>query len=344
MTQKEFVREYGKNLAKAIKCVKPWFGSGRLVILDAGFASVKCAQGLAENGLYMIGNVKMAHSDFPKAWLLSQVPQRGDRACAIATLKLANGQEWEMLAAADRDKQPMALLETAGASTMGEAMVRKYSTQRADGTIGTKDMTLEQWVIHSLYRKNFNWIDMHNAKRQGGTSFEETWKTKRWSVRDFQMLMGMSEVNVYLLWKSFKPGEAGCDPILFRRRLAWQLLHHPAWLKEKQENVQLRSAPDAKVHYLVKNPMKKMGLGRHERWTCRYCPRKTMWSCYCCHTVDGMPDDLKAGVTFVCNPSQSPQFFEKHSRGLSSKNKRAMAGTKAWVARKRVDLRRGGFK
>ena len=103
---------------------------------------------------------------------------------------------------------------------MGASMIRNYTSQRADGTIGTVDRTLEQWHIHSLYRKNFNVIDMHNAKRQGGTSFEDTWKTTRWWIRDFQMLMGMSEVNAYLTWKKFKPGQKDCDPDLFRRRLA----------------------------------------------------------------------------------------------------------------------------
>jgi hypothetical protein len=55
MANKEFVDEGGKNLSKCSRCVKPWFGSGRCVIADAGFASIKCAEGLAEHGLYMIG-------------------------------------------------------------------------------------------------------------------------------------------------------------------------------------------------------------------------------------------------------------------------------------------------
>ena len=69
MKDKEFVSTYGANLAKAMRCVKPWFGSGRCVILDSGFASFKCIRGMAENGMYAIGNVKSAHVAFPKAWL-----------------------------------------------------------------------------------------------------------------------------------------------------------------------------------------------------------------------------------------------------------------------------------
>ena len=67
MSRKEFVAEWGKNPSKAMRCVKPWFGSGRLVIIDSGFASVKCAHGMAEHGMYVVGNVKSASAGFPKA-------------------------------------------------------------------------------------------------------------------------------------------------------------------------------------------------------------------------------------------------------------------------------------
>ncbi len=48
---KEFVADYGANPDKALLCVKPWFGSSRCVILDSGFASLKCVKGMAEYGL-----------------------------------------------------------------------------------------------------------------------------------------------------------------------------------------------------------------------------------------------------------------------------------------------------
>jgi hypothetical protein len=67
MQVKEFVLVYGANLAKALRCIKPWFGSGRCVILDSGFASVKCVKGMAEHGMFCIGKVKSAHTGFPKA-------------------------------------------------------------------------------------------------------------------------------------------------------------------------------------------------------------------------------------------------------------------------------------
>jgi hypothetical protein len=67
--EKEYVATYGANPAKALRCVKPCFGSGRCVILDSGFASFKCIRVMTENGMFAIGNIMSAHVGFPKAWL-----------------------------------------------------------------------------------------------------------------------------------------------------------------------------------------------------------------------------------------------------------------------------------
>ena len=336
MKDKEFVKDFGKAPAKALRCVKPWFNTGRLVILDAGFASVKCAQGMAEHGLFMIGNVKTGHAAFPKKWLLSQVNKRHDRASATTSIPTSDGHVWSLLAAVDMDKQPMALLGTAGTTTMGEAMVRRYTTTRADGLQGFIDRTLEQWHIHAVYRKNFNVIDMHNAKRQGGTSFEDTWKTKRWWLRDFQVLFAMSEVNAFLLWRKFRPGQESCDPSIFRRRLAFQMLHHPVLMRERGEAITLRGMlSHAAMHFLVENPRSDVGQCRAMRRTCCFCYSKTQWSCNCAPWVSGMPGDVLKGVVFVCSQAQNPECFLSHLKGHEHSNKRAQAQTKAWVERKR---------
>ena len=342
MGQKEFVTEWGKNPAKAMRCVKPWFGTGRLVVIDSGFASLSCARGMAENGLFIVGNVKTASAGFPKAWLLSQVHERGQRACATTTIKLSSGVTWSVVAAADRDKQPMTLIATGGTTLMGESMVRHYPVMRADGTTEVRTAIFEQWHVHALYRKNFNALDMHNAKRQGGTSFEDTWKTHRWWLRDFQMLFGMSEVNAYLAWKRFKPGGDDCTPDMFRRRLAYQMLHHPITMLERGERASLRAwRPPVCGHYLVDTPMRTSGQNRRQRRGCRYCCKKTQWTCACMPWVDGMEEGALGRVMFICSPKQSPECFARHVRGEEPINWRSAAVAKGWVTRKANKRPRG---
>jgi hypothetical protein len=127
--------------------------------------------------MYMIGNVKSGHSKFPRKWLLSKAKKRGQR--ASCTSKVGN-HEWELLAAVNRDKQRMCLLGNGITTAIGETLTRNYSILRADGTSSVQQRTLEQWDIHATYRGNFNHVDMHNSKRQGPFSFEDTWKTHMW--------------------------------------------------------------------------------------------------------------------------------------------------------------------
>jgi hypothetical protein len=56
---------------------------------------------------------------------------------------------------------------------MGKAMQRAYIVLKADRTFEVMEFVLEQWAIHSIYRRNFYATDMHNSKRQGPTCFED---------------------------------------------------------------------------------------------------------------------------------------------------------------------------
>ena len=174
MEDKEYVRQVGKAAAVPIRCTKPWHGSGRVVIIDAGFAGIPAAKGLGDAGLYMIGNVKNCHAGFPKKWLLQNAPTRGVRVNATSSVTLESGDSWPLLAAADMDKQPMALLGTAGRSRMAEPLRRKFTVIRPDGTWSVRDATLEQQEMHATYRACFNGVDKHNSLRQGNHNFEDS--------------------------------------------------------------------------------------------------------------------------------------------------------------------------
>ena len=107
---------------------------------------------------------------------------------------------------------------------MGDELVRHFTIIKSDGTYSVRSASLAQWDVHAPYRRYFNAIDKHNSKRQGGGSFEDSWKMHKWWLREFQLLFGMSEVNAFLLWRQFIPGQADCTMDYFRRRLAYQLV------------------------------------------------------------------------------------------------------------------------
>eukprot|EP00959_Pyramimonas_sp_CCMP1952_P160499 3356790-Pyramimonas_sp.AAC.1 len=44
MAKADLVKDYSKSSAVALRCSKPWWGSGRVVVLDSAFASVLTAK------------------------------------------------------------------------------------------------------------------------------------------------------------------------------------------------------------------------------------------------------------------------------------------------------------
>ena len=272
MADKEYVKDLGAGAATAMRLTSPWRKSGQIVILDSAFASMKAAKALAGVGLFMIGNVKTAHTGFPKQWLNSKVSQRGERACAMHSFTV-NGQQWGVLAAIDKDKQPMSLIGTAGTTNMGNTLTRHFTVRYSNGDWQTKTAHLDQWHIHELYRFNFNAIDKHNAKRQGGTSFEHTWKTYSWWVRDFQVLFGMSEVNSFILRNKFKPGQEGTTLTHFRMQLCHQMLANK-WIMAEREAASATRVIQAEAD--VEHELVSCDRGR-----CRICGRITRWRCMC---------------------------------------------------------------
>jgi hypothetical protein len=329
MAHKPWAVEYGAGTATALRLTEPWKGTRRTVILDSAFASLKSAQQLTAHGLYMIGNVKTAHKGFPKAWLNSQVTTRGQRASATHTYVGPGGVTMEVLAAIDKDKQPMSLIGTAGSTSTGKTLTRNFTVRKATGEYFVRQAILEQWHIHEIYRACFNAIDKHNSKRQGTRSFEDTWKTFTWWVRDFQVLFGMSEVNAYLLWRMFKPGQADCSMSTYRMILCHQMMNNP-WLRREQEEA--AAAHGAASSAAGQHTMRKAPHGIAGR--CRFCPKKTTQFCTCA-SMPGKSATGKRGRTelktmWLCSTATGRDCVCKHLAGESAPMRRQAGAEERW--------------
>lgn len=67
---KPYHAEYGSGTSITMRLCETWRGSGRTVVADSAFASVKTLQALHEKlGLYFMGMVKTASTGYPAAYL-----------------------------------------------------------------------------------------------------------------------------------------------------------------------------------------------------------------------------------------------------------------------------------
>ncbi|CAG4952550.1 unnamed protein product [Parnassius apollo] len=79
--KKKWQREFGARTATTLRLTEPWRGSGRVIVGDSWFASVKTAVELFKVGLYFIGLVKTAHSFYPVSDMAAKCPTHKGGIC-----------------------------------------------------------------------------------------------------------------------------------------------------------------------------------------------------------------------------------------------------------------------
>lgn len=78
-------------------------------------------------------------------------------------------------------------------------------------------------------------VDNHNKLRQASHDLTETWRTKKWHVRQFTNIVAMCEINALLAFNHFVRAPAGEPPLgvlAFRRLLARELIDNHFWTME----------------------------------------------------------------------------------------------------------------
>ena len=68
MREREYTSTYGASTALLLRLRSNWHDTGRLIVADSVFASVKATVALKERGLYFMGLVNTAHRKYPKKW------------------------------------------------------------------------------------------------------------------------------------------------------------------------------------------------------------------------------------------------------------------------------------
>ena len=235
-------------------------------------------------------------------------------ASAVTTVKLADGQTHSILVVADRDKQPMSIIATAG-TTLGPVHIhRRVRTIHKDGRAKVSDKTLTTVMASKKYRECFNAVDKHNSKRQGRACLEDVWRTHRWVLRDYQALVGVSLINVLLAVRHFT--KVDVQYWKFLRVLYTQLLENQMYLSRRRP----RQSQPQKLALLHRMLSTKDYMGKIVQRMCMQCGKgaKSMWFCPC----KGHPQSGTATsrnyldpCVFLCSPKQNPECFVRHMRG-----------------------------
>ena len=86
MGTKDFVKHYGATTATALQLTQPYYGTGKQLVADSWFGSMKCVSELIKRGLYSLRLVKIAHKDFFRE-LLGETSLEQDEWVGFSTTK-----------------------------------------------------------------------------------------------------------------------------------------------------------------------------------------------------------------------------------------------------------------
>ncbi|XP_051167804.1 uncharacterized protein LOC127285709 [Leptopilina boulardi] len=297
MKDKLWQKEFGAGTATTLRLTQPWFGTGRIVVGDSWFASVKTAIELRKQGLYFLGIVKTATKMYPMTEAKARCPKKsGKKAVATATV---NGTD--LTCVAWKDKKVFTFIGSCGTTLNGEPA--KKNRIDADGNVAIKIVPRPKIVEE--YFDGAPAIDIHNHIRQSGLALENSWSTQQWHHRMFASLFGIIEANAYLAFKFFKK-EKSLKHSTFVEALSQQLFNNQ-WVVEEQAKVVVNEADTSlrDNHTLV-----QLSIGddrQRVQRRCRICSRvfnRVQKSSYRC---SGCGDNA-----IICSPTTGRTCFSYH--------------------------------
>lgn len=330
MRQREYCARYGSGTALLLRLTESLRGTGRVVVADSAFASVKSACALKTHlGLYFQGLVKTAHRMFPKKYLQTvEIPERGGH--VVLTSKILN-VELRAVAWNDGKKD----------KKTGQ-IIRKNIVASCGITIPGVGHRKRRWTVDDtghahLYLKNIprpqlvedyfegaQKIDVHNHLRQGraGVALERR-PAKTWVIRFFQSYLGTIEVDSFLAYRYFCPGKGAVRHSTFLRVLTQELLDNRIGCAHDAPVLRSRTSvnPDQRgVHslrilrnakYYVAKTAAAVAIGSKPPQCvlkCRICGKNASMFCLQCSG-----DTTKCRmICALCGPKTGRDCFDQH--------------------------------
>ena len=138
----------------------------------------------------------------------------------------------------------------------------------------------------------------------------------------------MSEVNAWLAYRQFVHGQGNLSYAMFRRKLCFELLHHPKYMEEVRMRTRRQGASAEFGHKILRLGCGPTGSQKLRK--CSFCPKRTSFYCSC------TPMSKGTGI-FICSTHMNSSCVEKHLSGAKPIDRRSAAQKSRWAKRKADD-------
>ncbi|KAL5490747.1 hypothetical protein EMCRGX_G015926 [Ephydatia muelleri] len=130
-----------------------------------------------------------------------------------------------MIALGWKDKTLKRFLSTCGTTVEGQPHTKKRYRVSEDGESSEIFYkTVKRPKLVEEYFDSASKIDVHNHLRQGSLALEEAWGTRKWHHRVFASILGMVEVDAFLLYSALHLDGKSMEHRTFTERLALSLI------------------------------------------------------------------------------------------------------------------------
>ena len=327
--------QYGAGTALLLRLCRNLRGTGRVIVADSAFASVKSAIALKkELGLYFLGIVKTAHKMFPKQYLQNvEIAERGGFV-ALTTKVLDVDLRAVTWNDGKKDKSTgdiirKNIIASCGTTLPGVGHRKRRWTVDQEGRAHIYLKTIPRPELVEEFFEGAQQIDVHNHLRQGraGIALERR-PAQHWRHRFHQTYLGMIEVDSYLAYRYFCPGKRAIKHNEFLRVLTQQLLDNKIGCAP--DAPVLRPRHDKSTGGSVSGSVHGLKLLRNAKYykgksaeaaaldnkppqcvlKCRVCGKNSSYFCPQCSD-----DTCKTkGIFAICGPKTGRDCFERHQQ------------------------------
>ena len=123
-----------------------------------------------ELGLHSLLAIKTGHRGYPKKLLIEKVKRERFSKCFMETEVDLEVGPTKFFAGAFMDKKPLLVLSTCGTSLDAESATRVRTEYDAEHGFRRSTYDVAQPMMHDMYRRNFNGVDLFNRDCFGSWS------------------------------------------------------------------------------------------------------------------------------------------------------------------------------
>jgi len=173
-----------------MRMAKPLFNRKCIVVHDSGFSCVTAMKELLKEGVHssMLFKKKRYFPRFTDGAANAAFLEQQEFLVPFYKRMRFEDMDWQINMYRDT-----AHLTQLG-STYGTGVLSGRQRYRFHPTTGAKISFQHVDAVDDYFFAR-SAVDEHNRMRQGGLSFEQGWQTKKWHIRVFAFLVGMSETN-----------------------------------------------------------------------------------------------------------------------------------------------------